>query len=100
MYLPRRLRQGPEYKESLAAVRAMDLADLEQNLNTVRGLAKFEPEVATQVKDSRLRIAQVYDSTNGYSLALYFEGEPLGDEAMLLKVAAFEIEPELYPWGI
>lgn len=100
MYIPRRLKLEPEYKESLAAVRARNLPCFEDNLQAVRGLAKFEPEVATPVADSSLRIAQIYDEVNGYSLALYFEGSPVGDEAVLIRLEAFEMEPDLYPWDL
>jgi len=98
MYIPRRLQKGAEYDEAVAAARAKDLPKFTENLTTARNVAKFEPEAATQVQDSELRIAQVYDEVNGYSLALYFCGSPLEETATLEDVQVFEIEPDFAPW--
>ena len=99
MYIPRRLQKGAEYDEAVAAARAKGLPKFAENLKTARNLAKFEPEAATQVQDSELRIAQVYDEVNGYSLALYFCGSALEDTATLEDVQVFEIEPDFEPWA-
>ena len=50
------------------------------------------------MQGSELRIAQVYDEVNGYSLALYFCGSPMEDSATLEDVQIFEIEPDFDPW--
>jgi hypothetical protein len=98
MYIPRRLEKGAEYDKSVAAARAMGLSKFAENLRTAQNVAKFEPEAATQVQGSELRIAQVYDAANGYSLALYFCGAPLDDAATLEEVQIFEVEPDFVPW--
>jgi hypothetical protein len=100
MYVPRRLKLAPEYKESLAAIRDRRLPDFDGNLRAVRGLAKFEPEAATRIENSELRIAQAYDQANGYSLALYFEGTATSAESRLIRLEVFEIEPDFYPWDV
>jgi hypothetical protein len=99
MYIPRRLQKGAEYDQSVEAAREKGLAKFAENLETARNLAKFEPEAATQVENSELRIAQVYDAANAYSLALYFCGAPLDGTATLEEVQVFEIEPDFEPWG-
>lgn len=99
MYIPRRLKLAAEYKQSLTAVRKRGLPELDNNLQAVRGVAKFNPEAATQVANSSLRIAQVYDEANGYSLALYFEGGPMDEASTLVRLEAFEIEPDFHPWS-
>lgn len=98
MYIPRSLAKGPEYQDSVEACREKGLAKFKENLDTARNVAKFEPEAAAQVRDSDLRIAQVYDAVNGYSLALYFQGEPIGDAAILIRVEVFDLEPDYVPW--
>lgn len=100
MYLPRRLLRGPEYNESLRSVRERGLVNFEENLQAVRGLAKFEPEAATPVDNSELRIAQIYDEVNGYSLVLYFKGTALSETATLVRLQVFDIEPDFQPWDI
>lgn len=98
MYIPRRLQKGAGYDDAVAAARANGLAKFSENLKTARNVAKFEPEAATPVQGSELRIAQVYDEVNGYSLALYFCGSPMEDSATLEDVQIFEIEPDFDPW--
>lgn len=98
MYIPRSLEKGPEYQDSVEACRQKGFAKFKQNLATACNVAKFEPEAATQVCDSNLRIAQVYDAVSGYSLALYFEGTLTGDAATLIQVEVFDLEPDFAPW--
>jgi hypothetical protein len=98
MYIPRRLQKGAEYDQSVAEARGKGLAKFAENLAAVRNVAKFEPEVATQVQDSELRIAQIYDEVNGYSLALYFCGGVSDSEISLKQIQVFEIEPDFAPW--
>lgn len=100
MYIPRRLKKGREYDKSLAAAREKGLPEFEKSLTAVRNVAKFEPEAATPVQNSELRIAQLYDEVNGYSLALYFCGSPVEDTATLEEVQVFEIESSFEPWAI
>jgi hypothetical protein len=98
MYIPRRLEKGSEYQESVDAARSKGLAKFTENLNTARNVAKFEPEAATKVRDSELRIAQIYDSVNGYSLALFFVGSPTDDCSTLERLEVFDLEPDFIPW--
>lgn len=99
MYIPRLLEKGPEYDKSVAAAREKGLPKFSENLQMVRNVAKFEPEAATRVVNSELRIAQIYDEVNSYSLALYFCGTPTGESARLEEVQVFDVEPDFIPWG-
>src|ERR1700729_3438856 len=98
MYIPRSLKRGPDYKESLDAARAEGRPKFDENLKTARNHAKFEPETAPQVRNSTLRISQVYDKENGYSLALYFLGGLTDNEITLVEIKVFDAEPDYYPW--
>lgn len=98
MYIPRRLEKGPEYRASVEEAKNKGLKKFSANLTTACNVAKFEPEAATQVKGSEIRIAQIYDAVNGYSLALYFVGSPMDETAVLERIEIFELEPEYAPW--
>lgn len=98
MYIPRRLKKGPEYDDSARSARDRNLPKFGLNLETARNLAKFEPEGAISIQDSDIRIAQVYDEANGYSLALYFLGGPLDETSTLLRVEVFQVEDGFEPW--
>lgn len=97
MYIPTRLEEGTEYPESLQAARSMKLPGFAENLRAAEGMVKFSPELATPVQNSQLRIAEIFDKPNGYSVALYFIGGVGADVATLEDVRVFELPPDFVP---
>lgn len=97
MYVPRRLRKGPEYGISVTEAEAKGLPKFKANLETACGLAKFEPETGARVEGSALKIAEVVDRPSGYSLALYYIGEVTDDEVWLQYVEVFDLPANYFP---
>lgn len=98
MLVPWRITRGPHYEESVESARAKAGNDFDENLAELERRIRINPAEATAVVDEDHRVLQIFDDSNGYSLALYVGLDRRRHECRLEWVETIPPGPEFDPW--